>query len=290
LLRDGNPVPGAQFTTVDDDLVNEEVKADAAGKATWKPPSAGFYCIYTKSVLKTPGEWKGKPYSEIREFATIAFRWPLVRTDADAEAVTSFQRALAARATWEQFPGFSADVAGNVDGRPFSGKAKIAASGEVSLELDEGVVKPWVEEQLQSLVNHRLPPPKEGSRPVLRFGDQDKAHPLGRLLIFEGGQFASSYRVLDDRITVVNRRIGQQNMTITVLDDMRNTDGKQLPRSYTVQYWNAGDGALNRTESVSNRWTRVGRYDLPASVIVTAATKAGLSVRSIQLSKHRLAK
>jgi Protein of unknown function (DUF3386) len=290
LLRDGKPVPGAPFTTVDDDLVNEEVKADAAGKATWKPPSPGFYCIYTKEVLKTPGEWKGKPYSEIREFATIAFRWPLARTDADAEAVSAFQRALAARATWEQFPGFSADVAGTVDGRAFTGKAKIAAGGEVSLELEEAVVKPWVDEQLRSLVNHRLPPPKDGSPPTLRFGDQDKTNPLGRLLIFDGGQFASSYRVLDDRITVVNRHLGPQNMTITVLDDGRNAEGKQLPRSYTVQYWNAADGALNRTESISNRWTRVGRYDLPASVMVTAASKTGLSVRSLQLSHHQLAK
>jgi hypothetical protein len=290
LLRDGNPVPGAEFTTVDDDLVNDEVKADTAGKATWKPPAPGFYCIYTKSVLKTPGQWKEKPYSEIREFATIAFRWPLSRTDADQEAVTSFQRALAARATWEQFPGFTAGIAGNVDGRAFSGKAKVAASGDVSLELDEGVVKSWVEQQLQSLVNHRLPSPKEGGPPVLRFGDQDKSNPLGRLLIFDGGQFASSYRVQDDRITVVNRHLGRQNMTITVLDDTRNADGKQLPRSYTVQYWNSDDGTLERTESISNRWTRVGRYDLPQSIIVTAATKAGLSVRSIQFSKQQLGK
>jgi hypothetical protein len=290
LLRDGKPVPGAEFTTVDDDLANEEFKADAAGKATWKPSSPGFYCVYTKSVLKTPGDWNGKPYSEIREFATIAFPWPLARTDADAEAVASFQHALAARASWEQFPGFSADIAGNVDGRAFSGKATVAASGEVSLKLDEGVVKKWVEEQLQSLVNHRLPSPKEGAPPVLRFGDQDKSNPLGRLLIFEGGQFASSYRVQDDRITVVNRHMGRLNMTITVLDDMKNAEGKQLPRSYTVQYWNADDGTLERTESISNRWTRVGPYDLPASVIVTTASKAGLSVRSIQFSHQQLAK
>jgi hypothetical protein len=96
--------------------------------------------------------------------------------------------------------------------------------------------------------------------------------------------------VLDDRITVVNRQLGRQNMTITVLDDAKNAEGKQLPRSYTVQYWNADDGTLERTESISNRWTRVGRYDLPASIIVTAATKAGLSVRSIQFSNHQLAK
>jgi hypothetical protein len=291
LLRDGKPVPGTVFTTVDDDLVNEEVKADASGKAVWKPPTPGFYCIYTKSVLKTPGEWKGTAYSEIREFATIAFRWPLSRTDADPKAVALFQRALAARATWDQFPGFSAEIFGSVDGRVFSGKATVAASGDVSLELDDTVVKSWVEDQLHSIVNHRLPPPKsEGGSPILRFADHDLTHPLGRLLIFDGGQFASSYRVLDDRITVVNRNMGGRNMTITVLDDIRNAEGKQLPQSYTVQYWKAEDGNLDRTESISNRWTRVGRYDLPASVTVRTAAKGGLTVRSLQLAKHQLAK
>jgi hypothetical protein len=291
LLRDGKPVPGAVFTTVDDDLANEEVKADSSGKAVWKPPTPGFYCVYTKSILKTPGQWKGTAYSEIREFATIAFRWPLARTDADPEAVTLFQRALAARAAWDQFPGFAAEIAGSVDGRAFSGKATVAASGDVTLELDDTVVKSWVEEQLHSIVNHRLPPPKsEGGSPILRFADHDLTHPLGRLLIFDGGQFASSYRVSNDRITVVNRNMGGRNMTITVLDDVRNAEGKQLPQSYTVQYWKAENGELDRTESISNRWTRVGRYDLPASVTVRTAAKGGLTVRSLQLAKHKLSK
>jgi hypothetical protein len=290
LLRDGKPVRDAVFTTVDDDLVNDEVKADAAGKAVWKPPSPGYYCVYTKSVLKTPGDWKGKAYAEIREFATLGFAWPLVRKDADPEAVALFERALAARATWEKFPGFTADVSGNVDGRAFSGKVTVAAGGDVTLSLDENVVKPWVEEQLESIVNHRLPLPKSDHAPTLRFGDREGANPLGRLLIFDGGQFASSYRVVNDRITVVNRSLGPRNMTITVLDDRLNAEGKQLPQSFTVQYWNAADGSLERTDSVSNRWVRVGRFDLPSAITVTTASKTGLSVRSIQLTHHKLGK
>jgi hypothetical protein len=290
LLRDGKPVPGAVFTTVDDDLVNDEVKADAAGKAVWKPPSPGFYCVYAKSVLKTPGEWNGQAYSEIREFATLGFAWPLVRKDADPEAVALFERALAARASWEKFPGFTADVSGNVDGRAFSGKMTVASGGDVTLSLDENVVKPWVEEQLESIVNHRLPLPKSDHAPTLRFGDREGANPLGRLLIFDGGQFASSYRVVKDRITVVNRSLGPRNMTITVLDDRLNAEGKQLPQAFTVQYWNASDGSLDRTDSVSNRWVRVGSYDLPSAITVTTASKGGLSVRTIELTHQKLGK
>jgi len=291
LLRNGKPVPDTVFTTVDDDLVNEEVKADRIGKAVWKPYSPGFYCVYAKSVVKSPGKRKGVAYSEIREFATIAFRWPLHRTDADPEAVALFQKALAARATWDQFPGFSADVSGSVDGREFSGNAQVDANGDVTLKLDEGVVKRWVDEQIRSLVMHRLPTGQsDGKPPILRFADSDTAHPLGRLVVFDGGQFASSYRIAGDQITVVNRNMGGRNMTITVLENTKNTDGKQLPQSYTVQYWNAQDGTLERSESFSNRWTRVGRFDLPASLTATSASKAGLTVRTIRFTKHSLSK
>ena len=243
LLRDGKPVPGAVFTTVDDDLVNDEVKADAAGKAVWKPSSPGFYCVYTKSVLKTPGEWKGKSYSEIREFATLGFAWPLVRKDADPEAVALFERALAAQGDVGEISRLHGRRVGKCRRPRVSGKVTVAAGGDVTLTLDENVVKPWVEEQLESIVNHRLPLPKSDHAPTLRFGDREGANPLGRLLIFDGGQFASSYRVVNDRITVVNRSLGPRNMTITVLDDRLNAEGKQLPQAFTVQYWNAADGA-----------------------------------------------
>ena len=66
----------------------------------------------------------------------------------------------------------------------------------------------------------------EGPPPVLNFADRDTAHPLGRLLIFEGGKFASSYRVKDDQLLVVNRHLGKLNMTIMVLDNKRTAEGK----------------------------------------------------------------
>ena len=168
---------------------------------------------------------------------------------------------------------------------------RVDAGGEVDLELDEGVVKTWVLDQIQSLAMHRLPTShSSGSRPVLRFADDDRTHPLGRLVVFEGGQFASSYRIAGDQITVVNRNLGGQNMTITVLENSKNAEGKQLPQSYTVQYWNARDGSLDESQSFVNRWTRVGSFDLPASLVVTAASKSGLTVRSIEFTKQRLAK
>ena len=149
------------------------------------------------------------------------------------------------------------------------------------------MVAPWVQEQLESIVLHRLYRP-QSKEPVLRFADDDPAHPLGRLLIFEGGQFASSYRVKDKQIMVVNRRLAKGNMTITVLDNDKNQDGLFLPRSYTVQYWDAATGQLQRTETVQNRWTRVGVWDLPTQLTTIISSASGQSVKTLNLEKHRL--
>ncbi len=77
-------------------------------------------------------------------------------------------------------------------------------------------------------------------------------------------------------------------MTITVLDNEQNAEGRFLPRSYTVQYWDAKTGQLDRTESVQDRWRRVGDFDLPQSHTVSTATSAGLSVRTFSLTGHAL--
>jgi hypothetical protein len=295
VLNNGKPVPSAPLVTVDAELHNVKLTADAEGRATWKPPAPGNFSVYTRRTSKEAGTFDGKEYQEIRDFATVAFTWPLERKDADPEAVALFEEALEARAMWKHFPGFSATITGNLDGRPFEGTITIDAKGKVDFsdsDPSQGeTVATWVHEQFASLVLHRLVlPQKSGQRPkpVLRFGETRSDHPLGRLLIFDGGKFASSYRIKDKQILVVNRHIGEENMTITVLDNDRNAEGLFLPRSYTVQYWDATSGDLKRAETVQERWQRVDQWDLPAKHTVTDASGAGLSVRSFTLTKHVL--
>ena len=289
-LRDGKPVPKAEFTTVASDLTNENVAARDNGKASWKPSAPGRYSVYTRYVTKEGGAVNGQSYEEIRDFATIAFTWPLERKDADAEAVALFEQALAARAQWKGFPGFTASIAGKLDGRDFSGNVTVEADGSVRFETKGKAAKRWVEDQLGSIALHRGARGEERAKPVLRFGDDEENHPLGRLLIFDGGQFASSYRVKDKQLMVVNRHIGRLNMTIAVLDNERNAEGRFLPRSYTVQYWDAETGELRRTETVLEKWQRVGQWDLPILHTVTTASGNGLTVRSFSLTEHQLLK
>lgn len=289
VLENGKPQPNAVFHTVDVDLNNEEVKAGSTGEARWKPPASGTYSVYTQRTLKRTGENAGKAYEEIREFATLAFTWPLERTGADPEAVSLFEDALGSRAQWKQFPGFTARVEGSLDGRPFTGKVTVEEEGLVQVEMEESAARSWAQGQLESIVMHRLASAHEpAAKPVLRFADEADDHPLGRLLVFDKGQFASSYRIKDRQITVVNRHMGRTTMTITTLNQERNRDGQYLPLSYVVQSWDADSGGLRRVETVQDRWTRVGPFDLPSSHTVTAAVEGGLGVRSFSLSDHAL--
>jgi hypothetical protein len=297
-MRQGRPIPGALLHTIDADLTGGEIRAGEDGVATWTPPGPGRYSVYTQVTTKQKGEADGKAYEEVREFATIAFAWPLARpqAEADPEAVALFEDALKARASWgDDFPGFAAQLAGAVDGRPFTGSVTVRDDGTVKVEAEDPVARPWLQDQLESIVMHRLAsagdrgsPSQDRERPVLRFGDSQDDHPLGRLLTFVGGRFASSYRIKDREIAVVNRHIGRRNMTINVLDNDKNPEGRFLPRSYLVQYWDAASGSLDHVESVQQRWQRFRSWDLPTAHTVTDASGAGFSVKSVLLSEHRL--
>ena len=98
--------------------------------------------------------------------------------------------------------------------------------------------------------------------------------------------------VKDDTIAqdtaVVNRNIGNQNFTITVLDNIKNQENQFLPRSYVVRYWDAKTGTLQRTQTVLNQWKRVGPLDLPAKLMQISSSASGLTVRNLELSGHKL--
>jgi hypothetical protein len=291
VLQEGKPVPNAEIHTVAGDLSGEKLTAGPDGVVSWKPPRPGRYAVYTSRTTKKAGQHAGKSYEEIRDFATLAFRWPLGPGPADPAAAALFEEAVKARARWDGFPGFRARLTGQAGGRPFAGQVTVDADGTVQVQVDDATARAWVEGQMESVVLHR----KAGGGPgkstqVFRFADEDTEHPLGRLLLVEGGRLASSYRVKDRQILVVNRHVGKEVMTILVLENERNREGAYLPRVYTVQYWDAAGGELRRTETVQERWRRVGSWDLPAGRTETISSSAGVGVRSFVLSGHELLK
>ncbi len=164
----------------------------------------------------------------------------------------------------------------------------VSAGGEVTVSTEEEIVSPWIKERLDSIVLHRLASAPDKTTPTVYFGDQNLSHPLGRLVVFQGGQFASSYRIKDNQLMVVNRQRGKTNFTITILENDFNAEGKVLPHSYALQYWDAATGQLQRTEAVQERWQRVNGLDVPVLHRVTEASAAGLLVRTLRLSGHKV--
>ncbi|MFO1045318.1 MAG: DUF3386 family protein [Planctomycetaceae bacterium] len=292
VLHDGRPVPNTVVTTVDADLQNEELKTDNDGKVVWKLPAAGPYAVYVKHVTTQEGTRNGDAFQELREFATLGFDWPLEGARVDADAVAMFEKAIAARGAWKDFPGFTSAISVYLDGRRHNGTVTVKSDGEVSFgaepAFEDEAAREWVRDQLHSMVIHRVPSSGIRSTPVLSFADTDKDNPLGRLLTFHGGRFASTYRIRDDEIIVVNRNLGRENMSLQMLESERNSEGKVLPRAYLVQYRDADTGAISRVETFRNRWQRVGTFDLPESIGQTISAAGGVSVRSLKLTSIKL--
>jgi hypothetical protein len=205
---------------------------------------------------------------------------------ADAAATKLLAEARAARALWDHFPGFTADVEVNLDGHVTKGKVTVDSKGKVALDMPEGDAAKWAKGQLSSVVGHRLGG-AEGETPCA-FADDVADHPLGRAVAVLNDEFHSSYRIKDRQILIVNRQMGEGGkFTIAVLKNEVNEEKKYLPSCYVVNSWDAR-GALKSSETFHQEWKRVGKYDLPAGVTVVIASGGKLEARSITLTNQKL--
>lgn len=277
-----------------------ERKTDAKGIVTLEQPKAGgLYGIRARHVEKKEGEHDGKKYKEARHYATFVVRFgddkpsdrpePEVRQRPDAEATRMLAEARAARAQWEKFPGFAADLEVYADGKTTKGRVEVSAKGQVSLKLDDPAAEAWVKRTLTSVVSHRIDNSAIKKTPCA-FADQDADHPLGRAVRVLSDEFHSSYRVRDRQISVVNRQMGDVRFTISVQENRFNAEGKYLPASYVVNTWDMKTDALKSSEAHHQTWQRVGPFDLPLAATVIKASAGQQEARRLKLSNHRLMK
>ena len=133
----------------------------------------------------------------------------------------------------------------------------IDGDGNVSLEMPKSAVADWVEEQLQTLVQHRMPD-GEVTEGTITYAERDDVHPLGRKIDLGDPTTQSVYRIKDDVIMEVNRNAGPMRFTITVLEISRNAENKYLPRSFTMNFFDKNSGDLKSSLAYFNDWQRVG--------------------------------
>jgi len=301
ILWEGKPLKDVEVTlTIPGKKDHVKTISDAAGAIKLPAPEkAGMYAILAGFSEASKGNDGDKSYSVVRHYSSCVFPVALGigaarsaraadKPAENPEATKLLADARAARANWDGFPGFSANVEVNVDGKVSRGKVKVSAKGKVDLELD-GDQKGWAKGMLSSLVGHRLDDATTLTTPCA-FADDVTDHPLGRSIRVLNDEFHSSYRIRDRQVIEVNRRMGDVRFTITVIENRLTADKKYLPRTYVVNNWDVKTGALRTSVTHHNTWTRVGKFDLPDSVMVVTALEGKQMTRSIRLTDYRLLK
>ena len=98
----------------------------------------------------------------------------------------------------------------------------------------------------------------------------------------------SFYRIKDDRITQINRKMPHVAFTINVEESCETQDHKHLTTKYTVYYFAPQDGKLRNVESFTDTHVRVGASDLPATRRIISYENGEVTVRTMTFSNHKL--
>ena len=189
----------------------------------------------------------------------------------------------------KEFPGFTADLVVNDNGKEYKGKVRIKSPKEVEVSVDaeEGLVK-WAQGQVAMMAVHRSSRPFEeadGKNP-LTFGEEDH-HPLGRQILIHGDGMNSRYRIKDSRIQQISRSMGKMSFTINVEEAMTTKDGKFLTTRYTVFYFSP-DGKLTQAEAFTDRPAEVQGVYLPGYRRIISAENGAAVVRIMEFKNHQL--
>lgn len=210
----------------------------------------------------------------------------------DPHARELLRRAFEKTARWQpDFKGFTADVTVNINGKETSGPVIVKGPREVSVQLSDGDVQKWAQDQLSMIAVHRGPRSFEESDGKYTLTAEEDGHPLGTKLTIHGSN--SFYRLKNDRITQINRTMAHHGMapfafTINVEESAITQDQKNLTTKYSVYYYSPGDGKLNNVESFTDTHIRLGSSDLPASRRIISFENGQVVVKNLTFSKHQL--
>lgn len=208
------------------------------------------------------------------------------------EARALLRRAFDNTARWQSdFKGFSADLTVNVNGKEISGSVIVKGPRDVSVQLGDGPLQQWTQEQLSMIAVHRGPRSFEESDGKYSLTMEEDGHPLGTKLHIHGSN--SFYRLKDGRITQINRKMAHPGMppvafTINIEESAVTQDQKNLTTKYTVYYYSPQDGTLKNVESFTDSHVRVGLSDLPAARRIINYEHGEVVVKSLVFKNHRL--
>ena len=210
----------------------------------------------------------------------------------DPQARDLLRRAFERTARWQKdFKGFTADLTVNVNGKETSGPVIVKGPREVSVQLGDGEIQKWAQEQLGMIAVHRGPRSFEESDGKYSLTMEEDGHPFGAKLNIHGSH--SFYRIKDNRITQINRKMAHPGMnpfafTINVEESAITQDQKNLTTKYTVYYYSPTDGRLNNVESFTDTHVRIGSSDLPATRRIITYENGQVVVKNLTFKNHKL--
>ena len=209
-------------------------------------------------------------------------------TTDDPKARELLRRAFAKTSRWpDTFGGFEADLRINVNGEETTGKVTVKSSKEVDVSLPNEELQKWAQGQISMIAAHRGPRTFEESDGKYHLSfEGGENHPQGPRISL-GDSMGSTYRVKDDRLTQINRKMPHVAFTINVEDSVLTQDEKYLTTRYIVYYYSPKDGSLANVESFSDSHTRVGNADLPATRRIISYEKGATVTRTMTFENHK---
>ncbi|MCE9554239.1 MAG: DUF3386 family protein [Planctomycetes bacterium] len=296
VLWEGKPQKGLSVQVIGPDKKRQKLETNEQGAVSFAAPQGGAYALLASHTEKDrAGERNGRKYASVGHYCTLTVDLPTSAPTAtagepknDKEAMAVLARARNARAVWDHFPGFTADVLVKVEQRTAQGKLKVSPEGRVELELADLSKEDlaWAKQHLRSLAQHRMPDGSLGDG--ASFIKEEGNHPLGQRVRLAEEIMGSEYRIKDDVVRQVNRVMGKQKLVITVLEVSRNPEGKYLPSVFNVSMWDNASGTLGGSQTVTHNWLRVGQFDLPQRIQEVDCRQGGNQVRTIEFSAHQL--
>ena len=218
---------------------------------------------------------------------------PVVKDDPLAREL--LRKAFEKTARWQSdFKGFTSDLTVNINGKECRGTVTVKSPRDVSVGLSDPELQKWAEGQIAMIAVHRGPRSFDESdgKYALTLG-KDGDHPMGPSLVINGDGMHSFYRIKDDRITQINRKMAHHGMppigfTINVEDSAITQDGKFLTTRYTVYYYSPQDGKLANVESFTDTHKRVASSDLPATRRIISYENGDVVVKSLTFENHKM--
>jgi hypothetical protein len=199
-----------------------------------------------------------------------------------------------ARETSQNFPsnfaGVTVEIVLNDNGKVAKGSLtyKVGESGELKIEGLDEKTKGWLNDQALSIIAHRRGSDfaKGDGRHPITFAEDDNS-PVGRRIALNDS-IKSYCRVRNNQVVEVDRRMGADHFIIIVLETAKTSEGKSLPRHFTVTYFDAKTGAIKRTETFTDEYKLVDGVWFPASRRMVRAENGKVITRVTEFHNPRI--